>query len=49
MSLILLTLTIVLFVTGTSLMVIFGVPALIGAYSATGSAWLPPASSTMSN
>ena len=37
MSLILLGLTTLLFLMGTSLMVIFGVPALWGAYAATGS------------
>lgn len=37
MSSIVLVLVVVLFAAGTSLMVIFGVPALIGAYAATGS------------
>lgn len=37
MSSIILVLVIALFVSGTSLMVIFGVPALLGAYAATGS------------
>src|ERR1700704_3657392 len=37
MSSIILILVSVLFVAGTSLMIIFGVPALLGAYAATGS------------